>query len=108
MQRRYTVVGMVAFMATAAIPLSMKEWSATIRPQDGSTISGTATAMPREGDSMLVNISIKGAKAGETLTWHVHQGGCDKSGAVIGDASRYKPISVAPTSGTSMTAVKSP
>ena len=94
MQRRNSVSGMVAFMATAAIALSMKEWSATIRPQDGSTISGTATVVPREGDSMLVNISIKDAGAGETHPWHVHQGGCDNSGAVIGDPSRYKPISV--------------
>ena len=95
MQRRYSAVGMVAFMATAALAVSMKEWSATIRPQDGSTIEGTATVVPREGDSMLVNISIKGASAGESHPWHVHQGGCDNSGAVIGETSRYNPISVA-------------
>ena len=106
MQRRYSAVGMVAFMATAAIALSMKEWSATIRPQDGSTISGTATVVPREGDSMLVNISIKGAKAGETHPWHVHQGGCDKSGAVIGDASSYKPFSVEGQAGEATAKVK--
>jgi len=95
MQRRYAVSGMVAFMATAAVALSMKEWSATIRPQDGSTISGMATVAPRTGDSMLVNISIKGANAGESHPWHVHHGGCDASGAVVGDPSRYRPISIA-------------
>lgn len=94
--QRYSAGGVVALVATAALALSLKEWSATIRPQDGSAISGTATVVPREGDSLQVTISIKGANAGDTHPWHVHQGGCDNSGAVIGDASRYKPMSVGP------------
>ena len=41
---------------------------------------------------LVVNIRIKGGKAGESNPWHVHSGGCDSSGAVLGDPSRYTPI----------------
>src|SRR5262245_49215627 len=93
MQR--TAAGVVVVLATTAVlALLYKDWSATMSPQDGSTVSGTATAQTRDGDTLVVNISIKGAKAGESLPWHVHRGGCDNSGAIIGDASRYRPITV--------------
>jgi hypothetical protein len=92
MLRRNAAGGMIGLAATAILALTFKEWSALIRPQDGSTVSGTATASPREGDSLVVNIRIKGGKAGESNPWHVHSGGCDSSGAVLGDPSRYTPI----------------
>src|SRR5262245_9136150 len=103
MQRRFSA-GAITIVAATTMTLSLKEWSATIRPQDGSTISGAATVVPREGDTLQVNINIKGANAGETYPWHVHQGGCDNSGTVIGDASRYKPISVSPNKSGDATA----
>lgn len=106
MQRRFSA-GAFALVATTALSLTLKEWSATIRPQDGSEISGTATVVPRQGDSFLVNINIKGGGEDETHPWHVHQGGCDSSGAVIGEASRYKPIKTSPgQSGESTTMIK--
>jgi hypothetical protein len=92
MLRRNAAGGIIGLAATAILALMFKEWSALIRPQDGSTVSGTATASPREGDSLVVNIRIKGGKAGESNPWHVHSGGCDSSGAVLGDPSRYTPI----------------
>ena len=94
MPHRNSSVRVVALAATAVLTLTFKEWSATIRPLDGSTVSGTATAQPREGDSLLVTIHIKGAKAGDSNPWHLHGGGCDSSGAVIGDPSRYTPMSI--------------
>jgi hypothetical protein len=87
--------GVVALAATAVLALTLKEWSATIRPVNGSTISGTATAVPGKGDTLAVNIQIKGGKSGETLPWHLHSGGCDSSGAVIGDPAQYVPMVVA-------------
>jgi hypothetical protein len=86
---RVVVVGATAFLA-----LTVKEWSAVISPQNGSTVSGTATATPHAGDTLVVNIRIKGAKAGDVIPWHVHSGGCDSSGAVLGDPSRYAPMNV--------------
>jgi hypothetical protein len=86
---RVVMMGAIAFLA-----LTLKEWSAVISPQNGSTVSGTATAEPRTGDTLTVNIRIKGAKAGDLNPWHVHSGGCDSSGAVLGDPSRYAAMAV--------------
>lgn len=94
MNRRNAAGAPLLLGVTAILALGFKEWSATIRPQDGSTVSGTATAQPRDGDSLEVNIRIKGARAGDTNPWHVHAGGCDSSGAVIGDPARYTPIAI--------------
>ena len=94
MLRRNASSGVIALAATAILTLSFKEWSAMIRPQNGSTVSGTATATPHVGDSLVVNIQIKGAKAGDVNPWHLHSGGCDSSGAVIGDPSRYAPMTI--------------
>ena len=91
---RRNPVGVLALAATAVVSLSFKEWSATLRPQNGSTVSGTATLQPIAGDSLVVLIRIKGAKAGDSNPWHVHSGGCDSSGAVLGDPSRYAPMTV--------------
>ena len=86
---RVVVAGATAFLA-----LTFKEWSAVLSPQNGSTVSGTATAEPRMGDTLVVNIRIKGARAGDVNPWHVHSGGCDSSGAVLGDPSRYAAMTV--------------
>ena len=86
---------LVALVATVTLALTFKEWSAMIRPVDGSTVSGEATVQPRAGDSLLVNIKIKGARAGDSNPWHLHSGGCDSSGAVLGDPARYQVMRVA-------------
>ena len=93
MTRRHAAIGLLAFVAPAALWL-FKEWSATIRPQDGSTVSGTATAAPMAGDSLLLNIRITGAKAGDTHPWHLHAGGCDSSGAVLGATAAYQAMRI--------------
>ena len=84
----------LAMAATAVLALSFKEWSATLLSQNGSTVTGTVTAQPAAGDSLLVGIRIKGARSGDTNPWHVHSGGCDSSGAAIGDASRYAAMTI--------------
>ena len=94
MIRRNGAFGVMALAATAILTLTFKEWSAMIRPLNGSTVSGTATAAPREGDSVVVYIRIKGAKTGDSNPWHLHSGGCDSSGAVIGDPGRYTPMTI--------------
>lgn len=94
MIRRQAAGGVVALAATAVMALTYKEWSAVIRPLDGSTVSGTATVVPRSGDTLEVNIRIKGGTRGEALPWHLHSGGCDSSGAVLGDPARYVPMQV--------------
>jgi hypothetical protein len=94
MIRRNGAMGVIALAATAILTMTFKEWSAMIGPLNGSTVSGTATATPREGDSLLVSIRIKGGKTGDTNPWHVHSGGCDSSGAVLGDPGRYTSMTI--------------
>jgi hypothetical protein len=94
MPRRNSPGAVVALAVTAVVALTFKEWSATIRPLDGSTVSGSATAQPGDGDSLVVTIRIKGGKVGDTNPWHLHSGGCDSSGAVLGDPARYTPMSI--------------
>lgn len=94
MLRRNPAGRVVAFAAAAFLALTVKEWSAVISPQNGSTVSGTATAEPHVGDSLVVSIRIKGAMSGNLNPWHVHSGGCDSSGAVLGDPSRYTPMTI--------------
>ena len=107
MIRRNRAGGLVALVATVTLALTFKEWSAMIRPVDGSTVSGEATAQSRAGDSLVVNIKIKGAKAGDTNPWHLHSGGCDSSGAVLGDPARYQAMRVgAKGTGESSTMVR--
>jgi hypothetical protein len=96
MIRRHGAVVVVALAATAAMTREFKEWSAMLRPLDGSTVSGTATASPRTGDTLEVKIRIKGGAVGESLPWHLHSGGCDSSGAVLGDPARYQPVRITP------------
>jgi hypothetical protein len=95
MRRHNASSGVIALAAMAALTLTFKEWSAVIQPQNGSTVSGTATATPTMGDSLVVTIRIKGAIAGDVNPWHLHSGGCDSSGAVIGDPSRYAAMNIA-------------
>ena len=94
MLRRNASSGAIALAATAMLTLTVKEWSAVIQPQNGSTVSGTATVEPRTGDSLVVSIRIKGAKTGDVNPWHVHTGGCDSSGAVLGEAARYTAMNI--------------
>jgi hypothetical protein len=79
---------------TSALTLVAKDWTAAIGPVGNSMVSGTATATEVAGDSLAVTLSIVGAKAGDEHPWHVHTGGCDNSGAVLGEASRYAPLRV--------------
>jgi hypothetical protein len=82
----------IALVALSALwnSSSPDQWSATLSPSNGSTISGTATA---EGvgsaDSTLVKISIRGATPNATLPWHIHAGKCGATKAVLGAESAY-------------------
>ena len=77
-------------------------WKATLDPVEGSGISGESTVTPdnpvpmrdsaapqTEGNAMA-RISIKGAKANDSLPWHVHSGTCGSANApIVGSGSDY-------------------
>lgn len=103
MQRR-NAAGVLTVAATAVLTLSAKEWSATLRSQNGSAVTGSATAQAAAGDSLVVQIQVKGGKAGDSNPWHLHSGGCDSSGAVIGEPSRYAAMTIGADGGAQATA----
>jgi hypothetical protein len=86
---KLTAIALVALNALFTASAS-DQWSATLNPSDGGTISGTATV---EGvgsaDSTLVKISVNGAAPNATLPWHIHNGPCGATKAVLGSESAY-------------------
>ena len=102
---RRNAAGVLALTTAAVLALSFKEWSATLNAANGSSVTGTATAQPMDSDTLTVTIRIKGGKAGDTNPWHLHSGGCDSSGAVLGDPSRYVPMTIGADGSAQATAV---
>lgn len=86
---KLTAIALVALNALFTAS-SSDQWSASLAPTGSGTISGTATA---EGvgsaDSTLVKISIQGATPNATLPWHIHNGACGSTKAVLGSESAY-------------------
>src|SRR5687768_2087779 len=69
-------------------------WNGTLSPVGGSSITGTATGTTST-NTTSVTVNISGAKAGDTLPWHIHDGKCgDASPPIFGDASAYPPLVV--------------
>jgi len=70
-------------------------WNATLSAVGGSGITGTATGT--SASSMAhVTLNIRGATAGATLPWHVHEGSCgDANPPIVGSATSYPPLVVA-------------
>jgi hypothetical protein len=69
--------------------------TATLAPQNGGTIAGTATVEPGTSSGTTVaTVSLTGAKPGAVYPWHVHVGKCGMTpgGKVWGDPSAYKPL----------------
>lgn len=75
-------------------PNQREGWSATLSPVGGSGVSGTASASEM-GDATHATITIRGARAGGTHPWHIHEGTCgDANAPVVGPASAYPPLTV--------------
>lgn len=95
------VAGVAASSAVAA------SWKATLDPVEGSGIAGESTVTPenampmrdstapKHDGSAMARISITGAKANDSLPWHVHSGTCGSANApIVGTGSDYTPIAV--------------
>lgn len=75
-------------------PGAPEGWKGTLSAVGGSGVTGTASGTTAN-DMTNVTVSITGAKAGDTLPWHIHDGKCgDASPPVVGDATAYPPLVV--------------
>jgi hypothetical protein len=95
------VAGVTA--STAAVA----SWKATLDAVEGSGITGESTVTPdnpmpmrdstapKNDGSAMARLSIKGAKANDSLPWHVHSGTCGSANApIVGSGSDYSPVVV--------------
>ncbi len=64
-------------------------WSATLQPQNGSKVSGTATVEAKGADSTRFSVSVRGAPTNTTLNWHLHNGKCAEAGSIVGEQTSY-------------------
>jgi superoxide dismutase, Cu-Zn family len=68
------------------------KWTATLKPETGSTVAGTATLGPgSSAGTSVATISITGGTPGASYPWHVHMGKCG-AGGVFGGGASYKPV----------------
>jgi hypothetical protein len=92
MVSRLTIATVAVVFSTVAYAQGMK-MTATLAPQGGGTIAGTATVAPgTSAGTTVATVSITGAKPGAVYPWHVHVGKCGTSGKVWGNGSAYKPL----------------
>jgi hypothetical protein len=92
--------------SVTASTLVAASWKATLEPVEGSGISGESTvsgdkemgmrdSTAPKSDVNMARISIKGAKANDSLPWHLHSGTCGSANApIVGKGSDYSPIAV--------------
>lgn len=60
----------------------MEGVSVTLVPKNESGIAGTAIVRPADSDSLRVQLKLSGLTADQEYPAHVHQGTCDRGGAV--------------------------
>lgn len=98
----FKVVAGIAVVAALGVA---HEWKADLTPAGESGISGTATVntgTPPTADTtkpaaapFKAQVSIMGAKDGDTHPWHLHSGTCgSKDAPIVGAASDYAAIKV--------------
>jgi|GEM_PF-1355971 hypothetical protein len=101
--QKVSLPGHGANMSSATVPARAAvtsdgqgmKMTATLAPQKGGTIAGTATVQPgTSAGTTVATVSLTGAKPGAVYPWHVHIGKCGMTpgGKVWGDPSAYKPL----------------
>ena len=80
--------------ASAGLGDFVGDWSATLRPQNNSSVSGTAKLQTALAAS-AVTVTISGATPNAHHPWHVHSGTCATGGPIVGSATAYPPLHVA-------------
>jgi len=77
-----------------AQPGAPATWRASIMPQGGTTVHGTAIAHVYAMDSTVVSVLLTGGTPGAVYPWHVHTGSCASGGPVLGAPPAYQPLTV--------------
>jgi len=68
-------------------------WTATLEPQGGSQVRGTASVMAGSGaGTMNAEVAMTGGAKDGTHPWHVHAGTCATGGDIVGPPADYTPL----------------
>lgn len=84
--------GLLLAGLSLATTLTAKEWTATLAPIGESMVRGTATVSSLPGDSLSITVTVEGVTMGDSHPWHLHDGACGQSGAILGGAASYPPV----------------
>ena len=68
-------------------------WTATLRPQAGATLAGSARVQAL-GEQTTVTIQLQNATAEAMHPWHGHEGTCGSGGPTCGAPTAYSPLQV--------------
>lgn len=93
---RLVTAGVLALAACITPPMQRdsdlavaERWSASIRPTEGGTITGSAVVTQVAPGRAHVTITLAGSRDGETHPWDIHQGACGDDGPVVGNPRSY-------------------
>jgi hypothetical protein len=89
--RRISFAAIAALVCTVVAARMPMKWTATLAPQGGTSIAGTATVEPAGGQSKAT-VTLTGGAPNATYPWHVHAGACGGNGKVVGPATAYTPL----------------
>lgn len=74
------------------------QWTATLTPENGSTLHGTVTFVRGTPATQTRAIfALAGAQANSVLPWHVHYGDCGSDHLIVGSAANYPPLVIGST-----------
>lgn len=83
-------------LAQASPSAQSVQWTATLGPQSGTNVAGTATVSSGDNAAQTrASVNLTGADSGAVHPWHVHSGRCGDNGPIVGPASAYPPLTVA-------------
>jgi hypothetical protein len=81
-----------ATAADSGAAASGAAWQGEIRPESGSTVSGTVRLTSTAAGQTAAVITLAGATANGTHPWHLHSGTCAQKGPIVGPPAAYTPL----------------
>jgi hypothetical protein len=90
--------------AVPAQALESVQWTASLVPEGGSTVTGSATLIAADSQQTGATVTLTGAAPGAIHPWHVHAGRCGDNGPIVGPAAAYPPLTAGSDGTVTLTA----
>jgi hypothetical protein len=79
-------------MGTTEAGPEMLSWEVAITPNAGYDVAGEGSVRDLGENGTRVAVEVRDGEPGTTHPWHLHEGDCDSSGAIVGEATAYEPL----------------